>query len=220
MSSRWRRFEVMLPLQFNDGRVVPPDWIAEAALEIVDQFGAASYETQKVEGHLPDRYRVMNHTWLRSVSFRVLTLLAIAAATGCDRGSPPDSGQAAGVKSPDRGPTPNPGPAAAVKSSDRGSASDEPAIIAILAEQFGKKPEEIKSSTSLKDLGADELDLVEVVMELEEEFHVGIEDGAIAKAAGVEGADKMLAALTPTKLAALVAEARRGKSDGGTKARR
>jgi hypothetical protein len=51
MPSKWRRFEVMLPLQFNDGRAVPPDWIAESALEIVDQFGAASYETQKVEGH-------------------------------------------------------------------------------------------------------------------------------------------------------------------------
>lgn len=51
MSSRWRRFEVLLPLQFNDGREVPPDWLAEAVLEIVDRFGAASYETQKVEGH-------------------------------------------------------------------------------------------------------------------------------------------------------------------------
>jgi hypothetical protein len=51
MSSKWRRFEVLLPLQFNDGRSVPPEWIAEAVLEVVDQFGAASYETQKVEGH-------------------------------------------------------------------------------------------------------------------------------------------------------------------------
>lgn len=51
MSSRWRRFEVLLPLQFNDGRDVPTEWIAEAVLEIVDHFGAASYETQKVEGH-------------------------------------------------------------------------------------------------------------------------------------------------------------------------
>ena len=51
MNSRWRRFEVLLPLQFNDGREVPPEWLAEAVLEIVDQFGAASYETQKVEGH-------------------------------------------------------------------------------------------------------------------------------------------------------------------------
>ena len=51
MSSRWRRFEVLLPLQFNDGRDVPPEWLADAVLEIVDRFGAASYETQKVEGH-------------------------------------------------------------------------------------------------------------------------------------------------------------------------
>lgn len=51
MSNRWRRFEVMLPLQFNDGREVPSEWLAEAVLEVVDHFGAASYETQKVEGH-------------------------------------------------------------------------------------------------------------------------------------------------------------------------
>jgi hypothetical protein len=51
MSSKWRRFEVMLRLQFNDGCSVPPEWIADAVLEVVDQFGAASYETQKLEGH-------------------------------------------------------------------------------------------------------------------------------------------------------------------------
>lgn len=51
MSSKWRRFEVLLPLQFNDGSEVPPDWIAEEVLEITEHFGAASYETQRVEGH-------------------------------------------------------------------------------------------------------------------------------------------------------------------------
>lgn len=51
MSSKWRRYEVLLPLQFNDGRDVPPEWLAEAVLQIVDNFGAASYETQHVEGH-------------------------------------------------------------------------------------------------------------------------------------------------------------------------
>lgn len=51
MSSKWRRFEVLLPLQFNDGRDVPGEWLAEAVLEVVQRFGAASYETQKVEGH-------------------------------------------------------------------------------------------------------------------------------------------------------------------------
>lgn len=51
MTSKWRRFEVLLPVQFNDGRPVPGDWLSEAVLQIVDHFGAASYETQKVEGH-------------------------------------------------------------------------------------------------------------------------------------------------------------------------
>jgi hypothetical protein len=46
-----RRFEILLPLQFNDGREIPSDWLAEAVLEIVEHFDAASYETQKVEGH-------------------------------------------------------------------------------------------------------------------------------------------------------------------------
>ncbi len=50
MSSKWRRFEVLLPLQFNDGSDVPAELLARAVLEIVDYFGAASYETQKVEG--------------------------------------------------------------------------------------------------------------------------------------------------------------------------
>ncbi|MFL5342091.1 MAG: hypothetical protein ACJ8F7_18250 [Gemmataceae bacterium] len=51
MSSKWRRFEVMLPRQFNDGREVPGEWISRAILEIGDHFGAVSYETQIIEGH-------------------------------------------------------------------------------------------------------------------------------------------------------------------------
>jgi hypothetical protein len=51
MSSKLRRFEILLPLQFNDGTEIPPEWLADAVLEIVEKFDAASYETQKVEGH-------------------------------------------------------------------------------------------------------------------------------------------------------------------------
>ena len=86
MSSRWRRFEVLLPLQFNDGRDIPSEWLADAVLEIVDRFGAASYETQKVEGHwrhagvlyrdnlvrivvdVPDS--VLNRQWMREFKGR------------------------------------------------------------------------------------------------------------------------------------------------------
>jgi len=40
MSSKWRRFEVLLPLQFNDGSDMPAELLVEAVLEIVDHFGA------------------------------------------------------------------------------------------------------------------------------------------------------------------------------------
>lgn len=30
---------------------MPAEWLAEAVLEVVDRFGAAGYETQRVEGH-------------------------------------------------------------------------------------------------------------------------------------------------------------------------
>ncbi len=36
---------------FNDGRDVTSEWLAAAVFEIVDHFGAASNETQKLEGH-------------------------------------------------------------------------------------------------------------------------------------------------------------------------
>ncbi|SRR6266852_501353 len=49
--TKWRRFEVMFPLRFNDGRIVPKAWLTNAAREIRSQFGAVSYETQKIEGH-------------------------------------------------------------------------------------------------------------------------------------------------------------------------
>ena len=38
MSTKWRRFEVLLPRMFNDGREVPGEWISAAILEVVDHF--------------------------------------------------------------------------------------------------------------------------------------------------------------------------------------
>ena len=48
--TKWRRFEVMLPLQFNDGRSVPRAWIGEAMFEVGDHFGNVSFETQTIMG--------------------------------------------------------------------------------------------------------------------------------------------------------------------------
>ena len=47
----------------------------------------------------------------------------------------------------------------------------------IIAEQLGVSEEEIKGSSSfIEDLGADSLDIVELVMAMEEEFEVEIPD--------------------------------------------
>ena len=53
----------------------------------------------------------------------------------------------------------------------------EDQIKQIIAEQLGVKQEEIKPESSfVNDLGADSLDIVELVMALEEEFGVEIPD--------------------------------------------
>jgi hypothetical protein len=51
MSSKLRRFEVLLPVRFNDGREIPQELLGEAINEIVDQFGAATFYKQAIEGH-------------------------------------------------------------------------------------------------------------------------------------------------------------------------
>lgn len=51
MSNTFRRFEVLLPPRFNDGQPVPDDLIAETLLELEQQFGAVSTETQTIRGH-------------------------------------------------------------------------------------------------------------------------------------------------------------------------
>lgn len=50
MNSTLRRFEILLPLQFNDGRDIPADVLADAVLEVVDRFGALSYYDSSIEG--------------------------------------------------------------------------------------------------------------------------------------------------------------------------
>ncbi len=51
MSSRLRRFEILLPRRFNDGREVPRKSLGLALDEIVDRFGAASFEPTGIEGY-------------------------------------------------------------------------------------------------------------------------------------------------------------------------
>lgn len=55
-------------------------------------------------------------------------------------------------------------------------------LVELLSEQFGVEPETITLQTSFdEDLGADSLDLVELMMALEEEFDVGEIDEQTAR---------------------------------------
>tara|TARA_B100002051_G_scaffold248840_1_gene259044 strand:+ start:621 stop:857 length:237 start_codon:yes stop_codon:yes gene_type:complete len=55
-------------------------------------------------------------------------------------------------------------------------------VVDIVADQLGVDKEKIKPETSfVNDLGADSLDTVELVMELEEEFDINIPDDAAEK---------------------------------------
>jgi hypothetical protein len=60
MSRTLRRYEVLLPLRFNDGQPVPDDVVAETLLELEQHFGAVSSETQTIRGfwrHEGESYR-------------------------------------------------------------------------------------------------------------------------------------------------------------------
>ncbi len=50
MSASFRRFEILLPRQFNDGQPVPDELVAETLLELEQRFGAVSCETQIIRG--------------------------------------------------------------------------------------------------------------------------------------------------------------------------
>jgi acyl carrier protein len=55
-------------------------------------------------------------------------------------------------------------------------------VIKIVAEQLGAEESNVSPETSfVNDLGADSLDTVELVMELEEEFDINIPDDAAEK---------------------------------------
>ena len=48
--SGYCRFELLLPLRFNDGTAVPKALLAGTAIDIERHFGAASWESQVIEG--------------------------------------------------------------------------------------------------------------------------------------------------------------------------
>jgi hypothetical protein len=50
MRKKWRRYEVLLPHRFNDGRPVPSALLGEAVNEITERFAAVAFERHRVDG--------------------------------------------------------------------------------------------------------------------------------------------------------------------------
>lgn len=90
-------------------------------------------------------------------------------------------------------------------SSSAAATPDVATIVSVLAEQFGISPGQVAPDATLASLGADELDVVEIIMTVEERFHVEITDEQIVRRVGRGGAEDTL---TARSLAALVAESR------------
>jgi len=44
-----RRYEILLPLRFNDGQPVPPTLLGDTLVELRRRFGAVSWETQIIQ---------------------------------------------------------------------------------------------------------------------------------------------------------------------------
>lgn len=60
-------------------------------------------------------------------------------------------------------------------------------LSALIADQLGTSPEEVKPTSLLvDDLGADSLDLIEILIAVEEELGVVLDDAEFEKAATVE----------------------------------
>ena len=45
-----RRYELLLPLTFNDGQPIPQSLLWETVSELEERFGALSWETQVIQG--------------------------------------------------------------------------------------------------------------------------------------------------------------------------
>jgi hypothetical protein len=50
MNKAYRRYELLLPLRFNDGNPVPAELRADLLVELEQRFGAVSWESQTIFG--------------------------------------------------------------------------------------------------------------------------------------------------------------------------
>ncbi len=62
-----RRYEILLPLQFNDAQPVPDSLVGDALLELRQRFGAVTWETQIIRGTWEHGGRVYHDDLMRVV---------------------------------------------------------------------------------------------------------------------------------------------------------
>lgn len=59
-------------------------------------------------------------------------------------------------------------------------------VIAVIVEKLDIDPSVIQMTSTLQDLGADSLDMVEIIMKIEEQFNIEINDEAVEKLHNVQ----------------------------------
>ena len=89
------------------------------------------------------------------------------------------------------------------------SSSTTDQVCAITAKQLNVARSKISAETSLGDLGADELDFVELVMELEEHFDIAVPDETAERMMGTDNWQQGMKNVTMAKLASLVDDQKR-----------
>lgn len=62
----------------------------------------------------------------------------------------------------------------------------------VVVEQLNVSPHEVKSNTKFRDLGADNLDIIELVLQLEKKFDVHIPDSELPSISSVQEATAYL----------------------------
>lgn len=105
-------------------------------------------------------------------------------------------------------------PSAPVQVTQTSSTLD--AVCEITSELMGVERFKLTSETSLADLGADELDFVELIMEIEDRFGVTISDQAAEGLMGTNNWQQGMKNVTIAKLASLVDDERQRSPSGNT----
>ena len=95
--------------------------------------------------------------------------------------------------------------------SDRDASTPEPSTLveiqSIVADQLGLRTENVSPDLTFGAIGADDLDLVEITMDVEDKFGIAIHDDALVDAAGAKDANSLCDLLTIRTFASVAEKA-------------